>query len=98
MYTGKVVEQTGVRTLFENPLHPYTRGLLASLPGTRSTGGKEQGRTRLVTIPGVVPSPLDLPPGCPFQERCSLVKPHCRESMPELEEKSPGHYARCFEV
>jgi len=97
MYTGKVVEEAAANKIFQNPLHPYTRGLLASLPGAPGEHKPGQ-RDRLPTIPGIVPSPLDLPPGCHFQERCSLVKPHCRESMPPLEEKEPGHWARCFEV
>jgi oligopeptide/dipeptide ABC transporter ATP-binding protein len=103
MYTGKVVEEGEVKTLFRDPLHPYTRGLLASLPGARPPGaslppapaGK---RVRLRAIPGLVPSPLELPPGCPFQDRCPQVKDHCRTSMPELLEKRPRHLARCFEV
>jgi oligopeptide/dipeptide ABC transporter ATP-binding protein len=97
MYAGKVMEEAGVGELFKNPLHPYTRGLLASLPGPR--GEKVEGkRARLKAIPGLVPSPLDLPPGCPFQERCPLVKPPCREAVPEILEKRPGHQVRCFEV
>jgi len=99
MYTGKVVEQTDVKTIFADPMHPYTKGLLASLPGTEQTYPTEGKKDKhLSAIPGVVPSPLDLPPGCPFQERCYLVKPHCSDSMPPLEEKKPGHWARCFEV
>ncbi len=99
MYTGKVVEEADVKTIFRNPLHPYTRGLLNSLPGRGGTGAAAgEKRPRLNTIPGIVPSPLDLPPGCPFQERCPLAAPRCSESMPPLEEKASGHLARCFEV
>ncbi len=101
MYTGKVVEEADIRTIFHNPMHPYTRGLLASLPGVEGSGyggGGPGESTRLTAIPGLVPSPLDLPQGCPFQERCYLMNPHCREAMPPLEEKGPGHFARCFEV
>jgi len=96
MYTGKVVESAEVKELFANPLHPYTAGLLRSLPKL-GRDQEKQGRPRLQAIPGLVPSPLDLPPGCPYQDRCPLVKPHCREEMPALEEKRPGHWARCFE-
>ncbi len=99
MYTGKVVEQTDVRSIFREPLHPYTRGLLAGLPGAAGAPSqKGEAKRRLRAIPGVVPSPLHLPEGCPFQERCGLRKPHCSESMPELEEKKPGRFVRCFEV
>ncbi len=99
MYTGKVVEEAKVGVIFDNPMHPYTRGLMASLPGKAVPAAPDApGRARLHAIPGLVPSPLDLPPGCPFQERCYLMKPQCREAMPPLEEKQPGHWARCFEV
>jgi peptide/nickel transport system ATP-binding protein len=98
MYTGKVVEQTDVKTIFKNPLHPYTKGLMASLPGMNLKDDSLTGKKRLSAIPGVVPSPLDLPVGCPFQERCSLMKPRCQESMPSLSEKEPGHLVRCIEV
>ncbi len=103
MYAGKVMEEADVGEIFEHPLHPYTRGLLASLPGPRGEKleGKPEGsgkRARLKAIPGLVPSPIDLPPGCPFQERCPIVKPICREAVPEILEKRPGHKVRCFEV
>jgi len=97
MYTGLAMEMATTDEIFSNPLHPYTRGLMEAMPGK----GLEQRAGRkhwLYTIPGLVPSPLDLPKGCPFQERCPLVKSHCRESMPPLEEKSPAHLVRCFEV
>jgi oligopeptide/dipeptide ABC transporter ATP-binding protein len=96
MYAGMVMEEANVNEIFDNPLHPYTRGLLASLPSLGAEKAKK--RARLKAIPGLVPSPLDLPPGCPFQERCPIVKPRCRESMPSLEQKNDNHMARCFEV
>jgi oligopeptide/dipeptide ABC transporter ATP-binding protein len=96
MYAGKVMEQAEVGEIFDNPLHPYTKGLLASLPALGRE--KVERRARLKAIPGLVPSPLDLPPGCPYQDRCPIVKPHCKESMPQLEQKRPGHFTRCFEV
>ena len=96
MYTGRVVEEAEVQELFRNPLHPYTNGLLRSLPKL-ARGPEETHRQRLNAIPGLVPSPLDLPFGCPYQDRCPLVVPHCREEMPQLEEKRPGHRVRCFE-
>jgi oligopeptide/dipeptide ABC transporter ATP-binding protein len=100
MYTGIVVEEAPIKILFGQPLHPYTQGLLASLPGRGASDGSRDSsaRPRLHAIPGIVPSPLDLPPGCPFQERCPLVQPPCREAMPPLEQKRAGHWARCFEV
>ncbi|MFO8057378.1 MAG: ABC transporter ATP-binding protein [bacterium] len=100
MYTGKVVEEAPVDTVFKDPLHPYTRGLMQSLPGKEkpASASAKQGRQRLPVIPGLVPSPIDLPPGCPFQNRCNMVKDHCREDMPELVEKQSRHFARCFEV
>jgi peptide/nickel transport system ATP-binding protein len=98
MYTGMVVEAAPVKIVFANPLHPYTQGLLASLPGRMEAalpGGELRVRTRMVTIPGLVPSPLDLPPGCPFQERCPEVQPACRQAMPELKEQGANHFVRC---
>ncbi len=98
MYTGKVVEQTDVNTIFKNPLHPYTKGLMASLPGMSHDSREKGVKKRLSAIPGVVPSPLDLPKGCPFQERCAFVTSNCTEQMPKLSEKEPGHFVRCVEV
>jgi len=97
MYTGLAMELTSADELFSNPLHPYTKGLMEAMPGKglESKAGQKQ---RLYTIPGLVPSPLDLSPGCPFQERCPLVKAHCREALPELEQKAEKHWVRCFEV
>ena len=97
MYTGLAMEMAATEEIFANPLHPYTKGLMEAMPGRglEARAGKKQ---KLYTIPGLVPSPLDLPLGCPFQERCPLVKPHCRAAMPPLEEKAPNHWVRCFEV
>ena len=78
MYAGKVVEWADVRGLFRQPRHPYTEGLLSSMPRLAGTSEK------LATIPGTVPSPLDRPPGCPFAGRCSRVVPQCGEAMPPL--------------
>ena len=97
MYTGLAMELASTDEIFANPLHPYTRGLMEAMPG-RGLEEKAGRKQKLYTIPGLVPSPLDLPKGCPFQERCPLVKPHCREAMPQLEEKRPDHWVRCFEV
>jgi len=97
MYTGLSMELASTEEIFDRPLHPYTKGLMEAMPGRGLEAGAGT-KQKLYTIPGLVPSPLDLPPGCPFQERCPLVKPHCRESMPPLEEKAPNHWVRCFEV
>ena len=98
MYTGKVVESAPVKTIFKNPLHPYTRGLLASLPGRMEAAlpdGQVRTRVRMKTISGLVPSPLDLPPGCPFADRCAEVREQCRGIMPDLTAREPNHYVRC---
>ncbi|WP_299024010.1 ABC transporter ATP-binding protein [uncultured Thermanaerothrix sp.] len=94
MYAGKIVEEAGVQELFANPLHPYTRGLIASVPIL--------GRVRdyLETIPGNVPNLIDLPPGCRFAPRCQArVDYHleiCTQEEPDLVEIAPGHMVRCW--
>jgi oligopeptide/dipeptide ABC transporter ATP-binding protein len=93
MYGGKIQEIAPVRELFKNPLHPYTRGLLASLPTV--DGDKQR---RLQTIAGNVPSILDLPVGCKFVTRCSERIEKCAQIEPELLEVSPGHWVRCHLV
>ena len=93
MYGGKIQEIAPVHELFKNPLHPYTQGLLASLP---SVIGEKQKRLR--TIPGNVPSILDLPVGCKFVTRCPVKLDRCVMNEPELLEVSPGHWVRCFLV
>lgn len=98
MYAGKVAEVSPVADLFQFPLHPYTRGLLDSLPKTGEEGASLSGRGRLKGIKGTVPNLNALPQGCRFQERCSLVQPHCRLEEPPLTEKRAGHWASCFEV
>jgi oligopeptide/dipeptide ABC transporter ATP-binding protein len=93
MYGGKIQEVAPVKELFRNPQHPYTRGLLASLP---TVDGERQ--RRLTTIPGSVPSILDLPVGCKFETRCSERLERCATIEPELIESSPGHWVRCHLV
>lgn len=90
MYASKIVEQAPVAELFNNPLHPYTQGLFRSRPkpGTPKT-------EKLLTIPGMVPSPLHFPTGCKFHPRCPFVQDNCRTEEPLLREISPGHLARC---
>jgi oligopeptide/dipeptide ABC transporter ATP-binding protein len=91
MYAGKVVERASTVALFEDPKHPYTRGLLASVPSYADNAQK----TRLPTIPGVVPDLRDLPKGCRFQDRCPDVVDRCRVDEPPLEEVD-GHLAACW--
>jgi oligopeptide/dipeptide ABC transporter ATP-binding protein len=93
MYGGKIQEVAPVEELFKNPLHPYTKGLLASLP---TVDGPRQ--ERLTTIPGSVPSILDLPAGCKFVTRCSERIEKCALIEPELIETLPGHWVRCHVV
>jgi len=93
MYGGKIQEIATAHELFKNPLHPYTRGLLASLPTV--DGDPHQ---RLRTIPGNVPSIMELPVGCKFVTRCTEKLDRCAISEPELLEVTPGHWVRCFLV
>ena len=93
MYGGKIQEIAPVRELFKNPQHPYTKGLLASLPAVDGSR-----HTRLQTIPGNVPSILDLPVGCKFVTRCPERLDKCFTYEPPLIEVSPGHWVRCVLV
>jgi peptide/nickel transport system ATP-binding protein len=95
MYAGRKVEEAPVRELFANPQHPYTRGLLSSIP--RLDREHIGTRTRLAEIPGTVPSLREEPRGCLFAERCAYATARCREGYPELEMKAPGHYVACWE-
>lgn len=94
MYAGHVVEECPTRGLFASPLHPYTRGLLGSVPGA---GGAAKG-DRLRAIPGNVPHPSRVPSGCPFRDRCPLAVEACAQTLPELAEKAPAHRVRCIRV
>ena len=89
MYAGRIVEQADTFTLFENPMHPYTKGLLGAVSSLR--GGGEV----LETIPGVVPNLLHLPEGCSFSLRCASCAEGCRERQPEMVEAGPGHKVCC---
>jgi peptide/nickel transport system ATP-binding protein len=92
MYAGRIVEQAGIVDLFDHPLHPYTRGLMASIPKPGQTG-----RVRLKTIPGSVPRLENLPPGCTFAPRCDIKTARC-ETDPDLIEIAPGHLVRCWKA
>ncbi len=91
MYAGKVVEYADVNTLFANPKHPYTVGLLQSIPVPGRNAGK-----RLNTIKGMVPSLLNLPSGCMFNDRCPDAFSDCRQIEPEMVATGPNHKARCL--
>jgi oligopeptide/dipeptide ABC transporter ATP-binding protein len=94
MYAGKIVEEAKTKTLFEHPQHPYTMGLLKSVP---RLGDKVRlGKVRLSEIPGVVPSLYELPPGCKFSTRCPWVMARCREEEPELKEIEENHFNCCW--
>jgi len=91
MYMGKEVERSNTIEVFENPLHPYTKSLLGSIP---QIGEK---KAELETIEGMVPSPFDLPPGCVFHPRCPDYMPgKCDRIYPEYDEVEEGHWARCL--
>lgn len=94
MYAGEIVEQTDVNTLFDQPLHPYTQGLIGSIPILGEI------KERLDVIPGSVPNLVNLPPGCRFAPRCQARFKYgctiCAEIKPELQEVKPGHFVRCW--
>ncbi len=90
MYGGKVVEQGDVKTIFEEPLHPYTEGLLKSIPSI------DQKEDELHVIKGSVPHPLNMPQGCSFNPRCPYAEDICLEKPPELKEADPNHLVRCW--
>jgi len=94
MYAGRKVEEAPVATLFARPRHPYTVGLLGSVPRVDRTGGAQP--RRLVEIEGVVPALDRAIPGCRFAPRCPLASERCRTSDPPLEAKAPGHLAACW--
>ncbi|HEX6978967.1 MAG TPA: ABC transporter ATP-binding protein [Alphaproteobacteria bacterium] len=96
MYAGRKVEEAPVEALFGRPRHPYTRGLLASVPRLGETL-KARPRERLMEIPGIVPSLRDPIVGCAFAPRCALATDRCRREAPAFEAKAPGHFAACFE-
>lgn len=90
MYCGQVVETAQVRSLFQNPMHPYTLGLLNSIPRL-----EDESDGPLYMINGMVPNPLHMPPGCPFSDRCDRCMEKCKKSAPELFQVG-DHMVRCF--
>jgi peptide/nickel transport system ATP-binding protein len=97
MYAGRVVEEAPVEELFARPLHPYTQGLIRSIPrldkGARSAGGRKR---RLDAISGTVPSLLTPPPGCRFAPRCTFATAGCTAAVPELRAVGPNHKVACI--
>jgi len=92
MYAGRIVEMADVSTLFQRPCHPYTIGLLGSIPLLNES------RDRLHTIPGAVPDLTELPPGCRFHPRCDVAKDICKESDPPFVDLDGGHWACCWKA
>jgi peptide/nickel transport system ATP-binding protein len=97
MYAGRMVEQAPVGELFRHPRHPYTRGLMASIPHLGSSL-EHDAPPRLSEISGIVPSLVEDIPGCAFADRCSFVTDRCRRVTPMLEEMAPGHTVACHET
>ena len=89
MYSGKIVEEAPSKELFHNPLHPYTKGLIASVATI------DQKKGAFTQIGGQLPNPADKPSGCYFYPRCRYESELCRQKMPQLEEVKPGHWVRC---
>ncbi|MCY4230901.1 MAG: ABC transporter ATP-binding protein [Alphaproteobacteria bacterium] len=96
MYAGRKVEEADVVPLFTNPMHPYTHGLMASVPRLAIMSGAQAGAERLEEIPGIVPPLNNLPPGCAFAPRCRFADDRCRAEYPPYHEKQPGHWAACW--
>ena len=92
MYASKIMEYADVKAIFKTPKHPYTIGLLSSIPKLGDEGKK------LDAIPGQVPNPLSFPSGCKFWPRCHFADENCKVREPELEEITPTHLVRCFKV
>lgn len=95
MYAGEVVEEAPIYELFENPLHPYTKGLIASIPKIHHM---KDAAEELYTIEGTVPNPSAMPKGCKFHPRCPLADEKCKNVQPELEYVNPFHAKRCHKV
>jgi oligopeptide/dipeptide ABC transporter ATP-binding protein len=96
MYAGRKVEEAPVDELFERPAHPYTRGLLASLPRLDAAAPAGRRRARLSEIKGIVPTLSRLPQGCSFAPRCSFATDTCRAAYPPLAQCRPGHWVACW--
>ena len=98
MYAGRKVEEASAHELFDRPMHPYTHGLMASIPRIDKAGGGENTKRRLDEIPGIVPSLREKILGCPFAPRCRFATDQCRQVDPPLVEKVTGHWVACWET
>ena len=96
MYAGRKVEEASAKDLFEQPGHPYTKGLLGSIPNVEAAAHARTRRARLNEIKGLVPSLSDLPQGCTFAPRCGMASDECRASFPPLLQHRPGHWIACW--
>ncbi len=96
MYAGRKVEEASAKDLFEYPGHPYTKGLLGSIPNVEVAAHTRTRRARLNEIKGMVPSLSNLPKGCTYAPRCGLANEECRASYPPLLEYRPGHWVACW--
>ena len=90
MYLGTIVERAPKKLLFSNPVHPYTKALFSAAPTIDEGSIAESQELR-----GEIPSPIHLPSGCPFHDRCPMACPDCARETPELKEVEPGHFAAC---
>ncbi|MBW1699875.1 MAG: ABC transporter ATP-binding protein [Deltaproteobacteria bacterium] len=90
MYAGKIVETADTKTIFKNPHHPYTRGLIGSIPRL------DEDKDRLQIIKGTIPNPVDMPPGCRFHPRCDYATDRCRTHEPHMRKLQCGHEVRCW--
>jgi oligopeptide/dipeptide ABC transporter ATP-binding protein len=90
MYLGKVVEIADSESLYRDPRHPYTKALFSAIPMPEPKSKRQR-----ILLQGDVPSPIKVPPGCPFHPRCPMVRDNCRVDVPLLEEKAAGHWAAC---
>jgi len=96
MYAGRKVEEAPVKALFARPRHPYTRGLMTSIPRLNRAPEESVRPIRLTEIPGVVPSLIDTPGGCTFAPRCTYASEQCRVEYPPEVEAAPGHFVACW--
>jgi len=96
MYAGRIVEQASVKALFAHPRHPYTRGLMTSIPRLNRAAERTVKPARLTEIPGVVPSLIGVAPGCTFAPRCAYATEQCTLAFPPEVEAAPGHFVACW--